>query len=71
MPEQAISGAQVFYLYITLLREKFMKIGCPKEIKDNENRVGLTPNSVHAYTAAGHEVFMEKGAGLGDRKSVV
>ena len=42
-----------------------MKIGCPKEIKDNENRVGLTPNSVHAYTAAGHEVFMEKGAGLG------
>ena len=42
-----------------------MKIGCPKEIKDNENRVGLTPNSVHAYKAAGHEVFMEKGAGLG------
>jgi alanine dehydrogenase len=42
-----------------------MKIGCPKEIKDNENRVGLTPNAAGAYTAAGHEVFMEKGAGLG------
>ncbi|MDR2669955.1 MAG: alanine dehydrogenase [Desulfovibrio sp.] len=42
-----------------------MKIGCPKEIKDNENRVGLTPNAVHAYVAAGHSVCIEKGAGLG------
>ena len=42
-----------------------MKIGCPKEIKDNENRVGLTPNSVRTYKDAGHEVFIEKGAGLG------
>ncbi|MDR3362987.1 MAG: alanine dehydrogenase [Desulfovibrio sp.] len=42
-----------------------MKIGCPKEIKNNENRVGLTPNAVSAYIAAGHEVFIEKDAGLG------
>lgn len=42
-----------------------MKIGCPKEIKNNENRVGLTPNAAHAYVAAGHQVFVEKGAGLG------
>ncbi len=42
-----------------------MKIGCPKEIKDNENRVGLTPNAAFAYVAAGHEVFIEKGAGAG------
>jgi alanine dehydrogenase len=42
-----------------------MKIGCPKEVKNNENRVGLTPNAVHAYTAAGHTVFIEKNAGLG------
>jgi alanine dehydrogenase len=42
-----------------------MKIGCPKEVKDNENRVGLTPNAAHAYVAAGHEVYVEKGAGLG------
>ena len=42
-----------------------MKIGCPKEIKDNENRVGLTPNATQAYVAAGHEVFIEKGAGTG------
>ncbi|MCD8140301.1 MAG: alanine dehydrogenase [Planctomycetaceae bacterium] len=42
-----------------------MRIGCPKEIKNNENRVGLTPSAVHSYVAAGHELFMEKGAGLG------
>ena len=42
-----------------------MKIGCPKEIKNNENRVGMTPNAAHAYIGAGHEVFIEKGAGLG------
>lgn len=42
-----------------------MKIGCPKEVKDNENRVGLTPNAASAYVAAGHEVFIQKGAGLG------
>lgn len=42
-----------------------MKIGCPKEIKNNENRVGLTPSAAQAYIQAGHEVYMEKGAGLG------
>lgn len=42
-----------------------MKIGCPKEIKNNENRVGLTPNAVSTYKAAGHDVFIEKDAGLG------
>lgn len=42
-----------------------MRIGCPRETKDNENRVGLTPNAAHAYIASGHEVFIEKGAGLG------
>ncbi|MDR2841754.1 MAG: alanine dehydrogenase [Spirochaetaceae bacterium] len=42
-----------------------MKIGCPKEVKNNEFRVGLTPNAVAAYVDAGHEVAIEKGAGLG------
>ena len=42
-----------------------MKIGCPKEIKNNENRIGLTPNAAQAYVQAGHEVFIEKGGGLG------
>ena len=42
-----------------------MKIGCVKEIKNNEFRVGLTPDNVRAYVSAGHEVLIEKGAGLG------
>ena len=36
-----------------------MKIGLPKEIKDNEYRVGLTPAGVNALTGAGHEVFVQ------------
>jgi alanine dehydrogenase len=42
-----------------------MKIGCPKEIKDNEFRMGLIPSAVRAYVEAGHEVYVEKGAGSG------
>ncbi len=42
-----------------------MKIGCPKEIKNNEFRVGLTPVAAKAYVNAGHEVYIEKGAGVG------
>ncbi len=42
-----------------------MIIGCTKEIKNNEFRVGLTPANVSAYVHAGHEVLIEKGAGLG------
>ncbi len=42
-----------------------MKIGSVKEIKDNEYRVGLVPGGVKTLTAAGHEVFVESGAGLG------
>ena len=42
-----------------------MKIGCVKEIKNNEFRVGLTPDNVKAYVDAGHCVYMERGAGLG------
>lgn len=42
-----------------------MKVGCVKEIKNNEYRVGMTPDNVQAYAAAGHEVYIEKGAGTG------
>ena len=42
-----------------------MKIGVPREIKRHEYRVGLTPASVKAYVKNGHEVFVEKGAGIG------
>ena len=42
-----------------------MRICVPKEIKNNENRVALTPAGVHAFIKAGHEVFIEKDAGEG------
>ena len=42
-----------------------MKIGIPKEIKINENRVALVPSGVGALVAAGHTVLMENSAGLG------
>ena len=41
-----------------------MRIGCPKEIKAQECRVGLTPAGVDALVRAGHEVYMEHNAGL-------
>lgn len=42
-----------------------MKIGCPKEIKPQEFRVGLTPNAAHEAVARGHSVLVETGAGTG------
>src|ERR1700736_4863788 len=42
-----------------------MRIGVPKEIKEHEYRVGLTPDSVREFAAAGHELCVETGAGAG------
>lgn len=42
-----------------------MRIGIPKEIKNNENRVAITPAGVVALRNAGHEVYVEKNAGQG------
>ncbi|HET7578965.1 MAG TPA: alanine dehydrogenase [Bacillales bacterium] len=42
-----------------------MRIGVPKEIKNNENRVAMAPSGAHHLVEANHEVFLEKGAGLG------
>src|SRR3954466_928160 len=42
-----------------------MKIGVPREIKTNENRVALVPAGAEALVGAGHSVMMEKGAGEG------
>ncbi|OYY91411.1 MAG: alanine dehydrogenase [Sphingomonas sp. 28-66-16] len=42
-----------------------MRVGVPREIKNHEYRVGLTPPSVAELTRAGHEVVVETGAGLG------
>lgn len=42
-----------------------MRIGVPREVKNNEFRVGITPVGVHELVAHGHEVLIEKGAGDG------
>ncbi len=42
-----------------------MLVGVPREIKNNEFRVGLTPGAVREYRAHGHEVIVESGAGAG------
>ena len=42
-----------------------MEIGCVKEIKKQEYRVGMTPDNVKSYVNAGHGVYIEKGAGEG------
>jgi alanine dehydrogenase len=42
-----------------------MKIGVPREVKDHEYRVAITPSGVNELVIAGHEVFIEQDAGLG------
>ncbi|NNL66674.1 MAG: alanine dehydrogenase [Myxococcales bacterium] len=42
-----------------------MRIGVPKEIKDRENRVALTPDGAQQLAAGGHEVVVQHGAGTG------
>ena len=42
-----------------------MKVGIPREVKDHEYRVAITPAGVHELTRSGHRVYIEKDAGLG------
>lgn len=42
-----------------------MKISIPKEVKNNEFRVAITPAGVHELVSAGHEVTVQAGAGIG------
>jgi alanine dehydrogenase len=42
-----------------------MRVGIPTEIKNNENRVAITPAGVHELVRRGHEVFIQAGAGIG------
>ena len=41
-----------------------MRIGVPKEIKPQENRIGLTPESVKTLVSEGHEVLVEYNGGF-------
>src|SRR5690349_5398820 len=42
-----------------------MKVGIPREVKNNEYRVAITPSGVHELVVHGHEVYIEKDAGVG------
>jgi alanine dehydrogenase len=42
-----------------------MRVGVPREVKDNEFRVAITPSGVHELTTHGHEVLVERDAGAG------
>ncbi len=42
-----------------------MKVGVPKEVKNHEYRVAITPAGVHEFARHGHEVLIERGAGVG------
>ncbi|MGI8717077.1 MAG: alanine dehydrogenase, partial [Lapillicoccus sp.] len=42
-----------------------MKVGVPKEVKNHEYRVAITPAGVHEFVRNGHEVLIEQGAGSG------
>ena len=42
-----------------------MKVGIPREIKNHEYRVAITPAGVHELVRGGHQVLIEAGAGLG------
>jgi alanine dehydrogenase len=42
-----------------------MKVGVPREVKNHEYRVAITPAGVHELASHGHQVFVEKGAGDG------
>ncbi|TCB90484.1 alanine dehydrogenase [Micromonospora zingiberis] len=42
-----------------------MKVGIPREVKNHEYRVAITPAGVNEFTRSGHQVFVEAGAGLG------
>src|SRR3954452_23227603 len=42
-----------------------MRVGVPKEVKNHEYRVAITPVGVHELVAHGHQVFVQQGAGAG------
>jgi alanine dehydrogenase len=53
------------YIFAELIFTRIMKIGVPKEIKNNENRVGITPAGVFELVKNNHTVYVQTHAGLG------
>src|ERR1700733_9723990 len=63
MSRLCLGPANALLRAIIPLREDIMRIGVPKEIKNHEYRVGMTPAAVRELTARGHEVFVQTMAG--------
>ena len=42
-----------------------MRVGVPKEVKNHEYRVAITPAGVHEFVSSGHDVYVEQDAGVG------
>ena len=51
-------------MYWSIIKKNKMIIGVPKEIKPQENRIGLTPQSVKALVSEGHKVLVENNGGF-------
>lgn len=51
--------------YLSESKGETMRVGIPTEVKNNENRVAITPAGVHELARRGHEVFIQAGAGIG------
>jgi multidrug efflux pump subunit AcrA (membrane-fusion protein) len=47
-----------------------VKVGVPKEVKNHEYRVAITPVGAHELAEHGHEVFVERSAGVFERREV-
>lgn len=55
----------MYFIVLLTAIQQHMKIGVPKEIKNNENRVGMTPAGVFELIKNDHTVYVQKNAGLG------
>jgi alanine dehydrogenase len=64
-PRYSPGRCSSFLLFSSLQRERIVKIGVPREIKNHEYRVGLIPAGVREYVRHGHTVYVEAGAGEG------
>lgn len=53
------------YNIIFINNQAFLIVGCPREIKSQENRVGLTPSGVRQLTGRGVQVIVQSSAGIG------
>ena len=67
LPVAVVSIVDGDHISAVTSRSNSVKVGVPKEVKNHEYRVAMTPVGVHELAEHGHEVFVEKGAGGGSQ----